>query len=479
MFKFTFNDYLEILEKEGKQDKIYDLLNHSGLVLEGIPPRYARQVSGERSSIEKSIELESGKYANYSVKQYVDVKRRDLFAWNLVGNGDSYPTTYNADGSVNRAGCGFMYKDEGLGCLNSEGHDSNMGYVKLITHKCMRPQCPTDYEYWAAREASRIEDKFRRVPKLIGQPETAEGRTQIGVPIHLVISVPEKDAYLMDLNTLEVKRSRGRHACNEIDQTEFTLINHYKKLTKKAQNIAKKVGFKGGCMIFHPFANDKLDENDEMAESFTVDPLSGEFDVKKLKAYFRKINGEISSGDPKNELRLWYIRPHFHLIGYGWIENTQQVYNKTGYVVKNLKARDSVFMTALYQLSHAGYREGQHTVTWIGCMSNRKYCELDPTPELPKTMPVCPECHKELKPVRWVGEGISELDSETSEGTYFVTTSLWEYIPDEVVPAIYDQYDQLVQHERVLRSPGYRGRIVKPTQEEKDRRAKRKRGLAK
>lgn len=417
------------------------------------------------NSIEKST---IAKYAQYSVRTYVDVKRRRPDVWNLVGNGEAYPTIYGEGGEVVREGCGFLYKDEGKGCLNVDKHADGLARVKLISYKCMRPQCPIDYEFWAAREAWRISERFRRVPKLSGEPDTAEGRTKLGVPIHVVVSVPEVDAELMDLVTLELKKA-NQYANTQ--QSELVKVNHFKKLAKKALKVAKKAGLRGGCMIFHPFANDALPEGGEDLPEIVVDPYSGDFDYKALKKYFDKKN-EILNNSTDNELKLWYIRPHFHIIGYGWIENVEQIYAKTGYVVKNLGVRDSVFMTALYQLSHAGYREGQHTVTWVGCMANNQYHKLDPLPEAEVSEAKCPECGEELQPVRWVGEGESPLSCMNEEGVYNVDPEGWEYIPKVWV------VNDWLPEGGYWRSE-YRGRVVKPTEAERERRKRLLRGVAK
>jgi len=290
--------------------------------------------------------------------------------------------------------------------------------IKLIVNSCMRPQCPVCYEKWAGREAYRIEERFRRVPKLAGEdPRKAESRTQWGVPIHLVISVPEAEAGLMD--QVEMAAKGGK----------FVKVNGYTKLKRKMARIAKRVGFVGGCAIFHPFANDSVPEDTDI--KVQVDPASGEFDWKALKEYFKKHN---------QELKLWYIRPHFHLIGYGWIEGVEDVHAETGWVAKNLGVRDSVMSTALYQLSHAGFREGQHTVSWVGVMSNRTFKDCDPMPPDPVRAKTCPECGAELVPVRWVGEGPSPLDHVKDEGYYYVDPPGWVEIP-------------LAE---------YRGRIVRP-----------------
>jgi len=122
-------------------------------------------------------------------------------------------------------------------------------------------------------------------------------------------------------------------------------------LRKKAYSILKQVNCKGGTLIFHPFRYHK-------------------------------------------ENQQWYYSPHFHCIGFGWIVNTDELYNQGGWIVKNKGVRDSTFTTFYYQLSHAGVKKGYHTLTWFGDLS---YCKLkveeEPNPD------VCPLCSAKLRPV--------------------------------------------------------------------------------
>ena len=446
----------------------------------GILPRSTRQVT--RNVLEKSFDLISEKYPQYQVKEYVDVRNRDPRLWGLVGNGDSYPSVYKG-GVLVRPGCGWMYRDEGMGCLNVEAHEGNMGKVKLITNKCWRPQCPVDYKFWAVREAGRIEDRFRRVPKKDGAIFDPEGKVKhLGVPIHVTISVPEKDAGLMDLVTLEVKKKVGRPRKNtnqmkfegsdgissiqdEIQyyaDTELVKAIQFKKLKAKVAKIAKMVGFKAGCMVFHPFANKGLDEKDVEGVKINYDSASGNFDYNGLKAYMDRVNGSrVALGEPQKESKMWFIRPHFHLIGYGWIDYdlTPVIEADTGYVVKKIGVCDSVFNTALYQLSHAGYKEGHHTVSWVGEMSNRTYKKLNPLPELPLAPAKCPECGDDLKAVEWVGEGESPLSDKNEERIYMVSPEGWRYKPDVWV-------DNRFHPDGGYWKSGLRSRLVSPTDDE-------------
>jgi hypothetical protein len=348
---------------------------------------------------EKSI----GKYPDYQNRKYIDIKNRLRGEWNLVGQGDYYPTKFDENGKLLKAGCGWLWKDEGLGCKNIAGHKGHKKahgkmVIKLMAHTCLRPQCPICYQKWATKQAYTIEERFIRVPKLERwknkEKNKAEARTKYGKPIHLVISVPEKDSQLM--------------------------YTDYKELKRIVTEQAKYVGFRAGVMIFHPFANDELDKDKKNIE---IEVKNGEFDTQALQEYYEKQGKYI---------RFWYERPHFHFIGYGWIKKHRVKinHNRTRYIVKNLGVRQSVINTAHYQLSHAGYRKGSHTTAWIGLMSNRTFKKIA-LPELERQPKLCPVCEEPMKPYKWLPD-IPEKERpppptcyQYKEGTYYVNPSGW------------------------------------------------------
>jgi len=128
-------------------------------------------------------------------------------------------------------------------------------------------------------------------------------------------------------------------------------------LRRELYAVARKVGLLGGCAIFHPY---------------------------------RKSKGK------------WVFSPHFHTIGYGWIDHVRSVHRKTGWVVKNVGVRESVYATARYLLSHAGVHPKQHTTTWFGRLSYNKLKveKLDDRAS-------CPICGDRLVRLSWCGVGDS------------------------------------------------------------------------
>ena len=324
---------------------------------------------------------------NYAVRLYVDVKAWRPFGWNLPSNGRAYDL------------CGHIWYDEGRGCLSVKNHSNAKIYVRLVGATCFRAECPICYQKWASRGAGQIEEKFKRLSR-----NNAEASVSgLGRPIHVVISVPESEAHLMH--------------------------DDFKKLRSHMYAIAKRVGVKGGCAIFHPYANDKMHE--ETPEKILIDKSTGKFDLESLRNYYAKMGKNIN---------FWYVRPHFHLICYGWIdkEAVKEIHEETGYIVKNLGIRDSVRNTAHYQLSHCGVKKGVQTVTWFGALSNRNYHKLNPAPKFKPRRARCPECEAELQPVLWAPDLPLMLTRASStsplegypEGGYFIDPGGWRYLRD-------------------------------------------------
>jgi len=99
-------------------------------------------------------------------------------------------------------------------------------------------------------------------------------------------------------------------------------------LKKKARKLLELAGIGGGLLIYHPFSYNK-------------------------------------------ELSKWVTRPHFHVVGYGWVVDTKKISDKEGWVIKNKGIRDSLHSTVYYQLSHAGVTDSVHAITWFGSLGYR------------------------------------------------------------------------------------------------------------
>jgi len=124
-----------------------------------------------------------------------------------------------------------------------------------------------------------------------------------------------------------------------------------REMRKIARSDLKEVGCEGGMMILHMFRDRIVD------------------DVKQ-----------------------WYVSPHFHCVGFGWIKVTKEWHARSKAIITNLGVRDSVYNTISYQLSHASIKKGSQTVTWFGTMSNGKMKWY----KAPSTVERCPYCNERL-----------------------------------------------------------------------------------
>lgn len=105
-------------------------------------------------------------------------------------------------------------------------------------------------------------------------------------------------------------------------------------LKAKARQLMEQAGIEGGLLIYHP-------------------------------AGLNKDSGQ------------WVIRPHFHVVGFGWVVGTKKISDSDGWVIKNKGLRDNLHSTIYYQLSHAGVSDEVHAITWFGSLGYRaKYSNL-------------------------------------------------------------------------------------------------------
>ena len=108
---------------------------------------------------------------------------------------------------------------------------------------------------------------------------------------------------------------------------------------------------------------------------------------------------ELDSMESVDLSKGWYYSPHFHIIGFGWLEPWQTA---SGWIVKNIGVRGNtpkdhrIFELARYQLSHCGVNSAFNSYTWIGALSVNSY----KAPKMPLADVVkCEECGSFFYPV--------------------------------------------------------------------------------
>jgi len=152
-----------------------------------------------------------------------------------------------------------------------------------------------------------------------------------------------------------ITKQNVSHVTVSFPQSMHYMYNE-RQLTKILYKTLKKVGITGGYKILHTCRFDKK----------TWEP---------------------------------YISPHYHLLCFGWIKNTAEVYEKTGILVKKISTlykSGEIFNTAKYQLSHCAVKHGRHAAVPFGSIS---YSKLKVEKE-PIESEQCPYCELELVNLR-------------------------------------------------------------------------------
>ena len=161
-----------------------------------------------------------------------------------------------------------------------------------------------------------------------------------------------------------------------------------KNLRKACRRDLKSVGFKGGMIVLHMFRD-------------------------------KEVQGR----------KIWYVSPHFHVIGFGWITVTKEWHAKSNAVIKNLGVRDSIYNTVLYQLSHASIKKGVQTVTWVAALSYNK--GESPKENNSVRCPYCNDCLAVLEPtVVFKPPDTVWKDGLFAPGSFFVPTKPYVFKGD-------------------------------------------------
>lgn len=149
----------------------------------------------------------------------------------------------------------------------------------------------------------------------------------------------------------------------------------YERMKKRAYAIAKRAGLAGGACVFHP--------------------------------------------KRKRKRRDWYDSPHWHFVGFGWIQNGNDIFQDTGWIVKNKGVRESTGATISYLLTHAGIRhivnsdsvsKQGHVLSWFGNCSYNQVSKISEVVESEEVICSDEDCSQPVQ--RWYGGWASVQDDE-------------------------------------------------------------------
>lgn len=300
----------------------------------------------------------------YSRVRYADKEKK--VSWDLPGHGESY------------VDCG---KVRLLGCDNVESHVSGKVHGRLIKRSCRRKSCPTCFEGWASKEAEKtlirlatfavgfrsVQEVFHDVRSHFKGRPLREFHEALVFALEMLIKDGSKD---------RSKPSKVIHVVLSPPEGEISeYLPSFFRGRETVYRIAKESGFLGGCCKYHPYRLRCVKCKVSIPDHHKACPICGDSKFK------------------------WFWSPHFHVLGFGWIQKTKEGYLSHGWVVKNLGVRKSVFHTVLYLLSHAGVTFGVHSATWFGKLA---YNKLRFVPKLGPLRELCPECFSVMFPLLFV-----------------------------------------------------------------------------
>lgn len=223
------------------------------------------------------------------------------------------------------------------------GKDNKKHDRFIETYSCHRPGCPTCYESWALREAEKATERLFEGQNLY---RIAHKRIELR---HLVFSPPQ---------------NKHKAIKQMIEQGRYNVLKH------QFIELMVKAGVKGGLIVSHFWRNSQ-EKDDILSDNNNQDPFNA-----------------------PNDKYDWYFSPHFHIIGSGFLMDSDEFFAKTGWIYKNLGDRRSLKDTIYYLLTHCANHEKHHAVTWFGLFSYNKIVK-DYEETINVTVP-CSACGKEL-----------------------------------------------------------------------------------
>jgi len=201
---------------------------------------------------------------------------------------------------------------------------------------CTRAECPICSQTWARRAANRVAERMVSA-------QNQRRRLKRFKPRHIMLSIPPS-LYDLPYNDL---LTRGRELM--------------KSITKNG----------GGLYIGHPWR--------------FVDINGDTVDWKHCSLNLKAESPIIES--------FGVLGPHLHFIMWGHLEDSAQVFERTGWVYRNLgtlNTREDIFACAYYQLSHCGIHATRHALRWWGFMSYNNFVCVSKSQDL--EVQLCPIC---------------------------------------------------------------------------------------
>lgn len=290
------------------------------------------------------------------------------------------------------------------GCDNVENHVSGKDLVQTMQRFCYRGLCfvcENLHKKWSSHQAAVITHRMlcyvlRKCIRDVDL-EGHELKSKFVFPrineIYSELDFEKRYRLIDEAFRITRRGDRPIHCSLTFDPKHQN--NYFRKtpkeLRKIAVKVAKKLGMRGFVTIFHP--------------GRMIDRKKGWIDEN------------------------FVYSPHFHFVGFGWIDGAKEISEIEGINFYNHGIRDSVFQTLKYEFSHCAIKSGSKTYSYYGCLH---HSHLGKTPKMPRYNSRCPilTCLEFLRKCIWVGEG--DCPIQDLIGTWLFVPGSWKFYDAEL-----------------------------------------------
>jgi len=161
-----------------------------------------------------------------------------------------------------------------------------------------------------------------------------------------------------------------------------------KSMKRKLYSLLEFSGVRGGSVTLHHLRSTKLADDE-----FKMARVNGDLHTGKGRWHWLNKNGLCSNLD------YVYLSPHYHVVGKGFVMKSDEFYEKTGWVYKNIRelyTEEDIGKTLYYVLSHAtvvnggGTKRGMDCITYFGDISKTRMGRMLDFSEYREVK--CPKC---------------------------------------------------------------------------------------
>ena len=282
-------------------------------------------------------------------------------------------------------------------CSKDKGH----GARPLVEH-CDDPECPVCWKGWGVKQARKVSERLRgyiTAARPEGRWFTSQTEDQM-----FEYYDPEQEKF-WSVGHCE-NAQNVRHFLLSAPEGALDPWMSTAHIYAVGKFWAKWVGIRGGMMAFHPWRI--LPEIQERLKKLI--PRGLQEGNEEYEKKFWQVIREQSQPDRSIDLGLesWhcavYWSPHFHIIGFGYICDSINFRELTGWLVKEVRnisqkkewdgrrMKDDIAAVSFYVLSHGNVEWGKKSVAWIGCMTPNNLKRLKEKPIEDRYPIECKKC---------------------------------------------------------------------------------------